>query len=575
MSKVALKLILALLSVTLALVLAGVAIAAAGNLVAYFQAGADPAAALNLSPNVPPDLHIAVRWQPDEADTGEPLGTFDRTEIESAYLGAWLQWNISYGRNVPYGLGGFFAGPALTQVEASVRRVVADGLHVAQTNLEHRPHLRFYAAGGALVAFRDEGARVVQLISDQQGGIVFAGETAARYDVVMVRDSGRWKIRSLVRLSGEVLGPPQGPALVAGHVQVAGTGLSLNGQPFLVSGINYYPQATPWARFWPEYDGAVVATDFSRIRALGLNTVRVFVPFEQFGGPDVKPAFLAKLGALLDRAQAADLHVIVTLFDFHTAYDPFLWPQADRHLETILTAYGSHPAVLAWDLKNEPDLDFARAGEATVTIWLAHTARLARELAPQTLLTIGWASATTAPKLANYVDVVSFHFYAPATELPTAYLSLRDMGRPVLLGEFGLPTWNSPFFPGGHSEAEQAVYYAAVLTAQQEAQGAGSLAWTLYDFTKVGPEVAGRWPWQTGPQRYLGVLRANGTPKAAAALLDPHATRTVAPLPGYARLLKPFWLTLAFGVAGTGGAFGGLWLWRRRKPKPTDEAWLV
>lgn len=545
MSKVALKLLMALLGVGLALGLAALTIRAIGDLIAYFQSGADPAAALNLAPNVPPDLDIPVRWRPDPPDTGETLGDLERAEATSAYLGAWLQWSISYGRGAPYGLGGFFAGPALAQTEATVRAAADGGLRITQTNLEHRPRLRFYAAGGALLAFRDEGARVVQIIRDASGAVVYTGEAVAPYDVVMVRDDGRWKIRSLVRQGGSLLGPPRRAGVAAGRVRADGTRLTLDGRPFLVAGINYYPQATPWEQFWPSYDGAAVDADFARVRALGLTTVRVFVPYAQFGGEQVAPERLAQLGDLLGRAEAAGLRVIVTLFDFHTGYDPLLWPKADRHLEAILGRLGDHPAVLAWDLKNEPDLDFDAAGEATVTAWLAHTARLARELAPRALLTVGWSSAEAASTLADHLDLVSFHFYAPADELPAAFAALRATGRPVLLSEFGLPTWNSPLFPGGHGEAEQAVYYAEVLAAQRRAGGAGFLAWTLYDFTRVPATVAGRWPWQTGPQRHLGVLRADGSPKAAAALLAPKSAARPAPLPFYARLLKPFWGTVA------------------------------
>ncbi|MCU0494500.1 MAG: hypothetical protein MUD01_23170, partial [Chloroflexaceae bacterium] len=189
-----------------------------------------------------------------------------------------------------------------------------------------------------------------------------------------------------------------------------------------------------------------------------------------------------------------------------------------------------------------------------VNTWLEHTLAQARRHAPNHLLTVGWSSAGHAATLSHMVDIVSFHFYAPAPELPAAYASLRAAAPdlPLLLGEFGLPTWNSPFFPHGHSESEQARYYAEILAHQRASGSSGYLAWTLYDFNRVPASVAGGWPWQVGPQRHLGVLRPDGTPKQTAALLHPGAVLDVPPLPPWDRWLKPFWLTvyMVFGLVG-------------------------
>jgi hypothetical protein len=81
------------------------------------------------------------------------------------------------------------------------------------------------------------------------------------------------------------------------------------------------------------------------------------------------------------------------------------------------------------------------------------------------------------------------------------------------------------------------------------------MVWTLYDFSKVPANVAGRMPWTNSPQQHLGVLRADGAPKLAAALLAPGASLDVPRPTLLARLLKPFritllsaWLLLAFAV---------------------------
>lgn len=209
-----------------------------------------------------------------------------------------------------------------------------------------------------------------------------------------------------------------------------------------------------------------------------------------------------------------------------------------------------------------------------IDLWLAHSLRLARRYDPQHLITIGWSSAEAATQFGQALDLISFHDYLPPAGLTIRYAGLRSAipGRPIILGEYGLPTWNSPFFPHGHSEAEQAQYYAEVLQAMRTTDTAGSLAWTLYDFTRVPSSVAGLWPWQTGPQRQLGLLHANGTPKPAAALLRPGAALTQASLPPWARFLKPFWLSLmSVLLIGTAVAWRTVPSWRRRRAERKRE----
>lgn len=523
------------------------------RLVTYFQQGADPASALNIVPNVPLDLYVDLAWLPDDPDTGREMEPFTRTQIESAYLRAWLQWNISYLRGEPYGLKTYFVGPAWEAASDAVATVAQRGWQIAQADTEHELTLHFYAADGSIVSFTDSRATVAQIITDGEGNAIFAGESTAIFDVVMMLEDGNWRIRHWLRVD-DISDRPQPVRLTPpGFVTALGDQLLLDGEPFPMAGINYYPQASPWDEFWPNYDPEIVAQDLARIRGLGLNTIRVFVPYVHPGGPEVDPAILEGLADLLDQAQEQELKVVITLFDFRGDYNILLWPNGDRHMETLILAFRDHPALLAWDLKNEADLDYDSAGKVNVDAWLVHVARLAKRLDPDHLLTVGWSSPEAAadaaahPLLGDLLDLVSFHFYAPAAELAPRFASLRAAAgdRPIILGEFGLPTWNSPFFPHGHTEAEQALYYADILAALGETDAVGFLAWTLYDFDHVPATVAGRWPWQTGPQRQLGLVRLDGTDKPAAALLAPGADLSVDPLPAWARFVKPFWLTVA------------------------------
>ncbi len=566
MRKTHLKLIIWALLFALTLAGAWAVVSGAANLLASFERGAEPASALNIVPNVPPDLHVALSWAADDADSGRQIDPLTRSQIESVYIRAWLQINLSYQKGEPHGLTTYFTGPALAEVSAAVRRAHSDGLSIEQADTAHHLQLHLSSAEGSIIAFTDHDATVVHVIRDNAGAIISVEETRADYDVVMLLEDGLWHVRHWVRRAATGAdNTPPAPAC-PGCAVIDRTGLRVDGAPFRVAGINYYPQATPWDTFWPQYDPAVIDRDLSRIKGLGLNTIRIFVPYEQFGGPRVESIMRDRLGDLLDRAEAQNLKLIVTLFDFHADYSLLHWADADRQLATLLTRFAGHPAILAWDLKNEPDLDDRRVGTQIVDAWLTHIAGLAHSYDPNHLLTIGWSSPAAAQRLVQQVDLVQFHYYATAESFTAAYVALRQAApnKLLLLGEFGLPTWNS-VFPNGHTEAEQAAYYAELLYRLRSLDpSTGHLAWTLYDFASVPATVAGRWPWQTGPQRHLGIIRIDGSEKPAAALLAPEANLSILPVPGWARWLKPFWL-LAAGGALTGTVLVAHWLWRRRR----------
>lgn len=540
---------IAITIVALAALVSGIA-----QLEAAFTRGANPATALNLPPTAADDVHADLQWLPDSADTGRDMDATTRRDVGLAYARAWKELNQAYVAVDPLGLQNYWTKPALTIAEQAVNDAARQGVTITQANLAHRLKLRFYSDDGSIAAFSDTGAHIVQIIGDDALTRPIATETVASYDVLMVLHEGGWKIYDWRRTGAVDLEtqPPTQARPLSGMVERDGKNLILNGLPYRIAGINYYPQATPWARFWPEYDPAIIDRDFARIADLKLNTIRIFVPFEQFGGPALDPAMRDRLTDLLDRAESHGLKVIVTLFDFRTDYNPLLWPQSDRQLEALLTAFASNRTILAWDIKNEPDRDYAAAGQTIVESWLRHTLRQARAYDPYHLLTIGWSTPTAAAALTEQVDVVSLHFYDYADRYAAQYAALRATApdKPIALTEFGLPTWNSFVMPNGHSEPEQAQYYADLLAATRRSDSVGYMAWTLHDFDHAPPDVAGGWPWQTGPQRHLGVLRADGSAKPAAALLAPDASLQVRRVPPWARVFKPFWLTCAVVVVG-------------------------
>jgi hypothetical protein len=330
----------------------------------------------------------------------------------------------------------------------------------------------------------------------------------------------------------------------------AGPILQFAEQPFRVAGISYYPQATPWDRFWPLYNPAIIEADLTRIGELGLNTVRILVPFDQVGGAQVSSQFFDQLDHLLIQAEQRNLKVIITLFEGYRSYDSANWPQAQQYLTALGQRFAGRSTILAWDLKRAPDQDYATFGQPIVQSWLEQVLTTARAAFPGHLVTISWSNPAAAATLAQQLDLVSFQFYAASDQFLDQYAALRVAlpGKPILVSEFGLSTWNSWFFPNGQTEEEQAAAYASLLTAVRLTDAVGTVAWTLYDFNSFPPALTNAWPWEREPIAQFGVLRADGSRKAAATLLAPTASLAVPQLPFWSALLKPFWLTVLGSV---------------------------
>lgn len=269
------------------------------------------------------------------------------------------------------------------------------------------------------------------------------------------------------------------PVLAQTSPVIQNQNFQLQGKQHLLFGINYYPQKTPWTQFWPRYNRNIIEADLQRIKTLGFNTFRIFVLYNQFGANQVKPAMKSKLKDLLNRAHKKGLKVIVTLFDFYGDYKNV--NGAKSHLKQIVSGLENHPAIFAWDLKNEGDRDY-KYGKGLIVNWVKTMANYLRQLDNNHLITAGWSKATTVKDIAPYLDYVTFHYYLPEQDFDQTIQSLRKQtNKPIVLGEFGYHTWKkSPKDP--HFIEHQYNYFNSILGGVLKQNLAGSLVWCLYDF---------------------------------------------------------------------------------------------
>ncbi len=485
----------------------------------------------NEAAELPAEMIDAVTWLPDAPDLPRPMEPLTRLDITDAWLRAWAQLALATETGDTSGLEAYFSSSALDAVETSSRDRTSQPIH----QIGHDLRVDFYAEDGQIVGLEATDTRVLRGIAAGSGtGAWF--DSSERYEALLVLEDGRWRVHHWVRVDAEG----------AWWTDPASAAASRPAKR--IHGINYYPRDTPWARFWTDYDSRVTDSDLDRIQGLGLDTVRIFLPFAELNGRHVGPSELAPVVDFLDRAEARGLGVIVTLFDGRTDHRPARWDADEAHVTGVFAVLGGHPSIVTWDLKNEPDRDIGihRLTDDLLHAWLGHVARQVRALDPETPITVGWSTGAAAASAPHHGDIVSFHHYGPPDELPAIVEQLRAVvgARPIWLTEYGLPTWNT-LLPGGHTESEQAAYYADIVNLTEELEIEGRLAWTLWDLA-VAPPDAGSLPWRTGPQTSLGVLRADGSPKPAAAVLDPAADLAAVDRPGLVALgaTKPFRLAL-------------------------------
>jgi endo-1,4-beta-mannosidase len=338
--------------------------------------------------------------------------------------------------------------------------------------------------------------------------------------------------------------------------------------------VNYWPARTAMS-WWSQFDRAEVAADFARIADSGLDSVRVFLTWEDFQpAPDqVDGTMVEQLVTVADLAGELGLSLVPTLFTGHMSgvnwipawalggsdgdvrfrvvsggtvvesglrnwyADPVVSDAQALLAFEVAAALAGHDALWAWDLGNEnsncvlpPSRDAARA-------WLARIAAAIRAADDTALVTAGLhmedleEDRLLGPRDASGVcDLLSMHgypIYADWAEGPTDDRLLpflarltRWLGdeREILFSEFGLPTFRRGERQSSAllvEEAAAAAYTARALESLRRAGCSGAMLWCYSDYD---PALWGRPPLDLAPhERSFGLWRADGSPKPSVA----------------------------------------------------------
>ncbi|NJL35146.1 MAG: cellulase family glycosylhydrolase, partial [Chloroflexaceae bacterium] len=294
---------------------------------------------------------------------------------------------------------------------------------------------------------------------------------------------------------------PQAPAPQAqdlppgGFIEVSGSQLVRFGQPVFIRGVNYYPQGRPWNAMWQYWNAPQMERELRLAREqLGINAVRILVPYGYAGRGNVNRKLLERIQQFLQIAGNLDIRVNITLFD---QYNTFGTPDSDefaRDIEYVRKFVGNFVGderIFAWDVHNEPDHypKWAEEGQAQQVLqWLGLIADEIKRIAPYHLVTVGmgkydnlWQPGPDGRTVIDYSDVVSVHIYNAADAARQLDELRARTGKPILIQEFGWPT-GAPCTIAEYNETQQAWVYQAIIEAAVARGIVGVMAWTLRDY---------------------------------------------------------------------------------------------
>jgi len=315
--------------------------------------------------------------------------------------------------------------------------------------------------------------------------------------------------------------PAYRPQMLGDFVHLDNGAFAVNGQAFAVHGVNYYPSRFPWRRFLTESDTASITRELDLIQGAGFNTMRIFLWYDALFdcegmGVVPNPAAFARLDTLLHLAAARGIRLIVTLNDLPDLLSRPLYrynhPPDDQTLY-IVQRYRDEPAILAWDLRNEGDIDWIRgsASMRDVLTWLRALAPQVRAADPHHLITAGWNEHSQYTDSA--VDFLSFHHWRTGENLTARVAALRGQSsKPILVEELGYSSY-------GGTEDRQASQFQDALTAVQQSGVLGWVVWTAFDFSADAACTPPACPGKDNGELHFGLWRLDYTPKPALSII--------------------------------------------------------
>ncbi len=479
-----------------------IAIFGFSQVVAFFNTGADRAEMLLLSgKQVHSNYQPKATWVPNDLVEGRKLEKGTKIKLLADYLNSYYFLYNTSSNWFSKGLKDYFTKKSRTHLGKLINYAESTQQHLQGTTISHLIKPKFYAADGTAIVLTDQVVSYNEVVTNSK---MLSYYDTSTYEVMLLLEDNFWRIRHKVKTT-EQIGPKVLTHPKKSEIEISKGKFYENGKHFDLKCINYYPQKNPWQEMWKHFDEKEIKKDLLKVKSLGFNSIRIFVPYDEFNKEELKTKRLAQLNQLLTITDQLDIKVIVTLFDFFLGYHLLDWTLSDRHLEQVVQSVQNHPSLFAWDVKNEPDLDFDSQGEEQVKKWLKFIIQRLKTYDPVHFVTIGWSQPEISSSLTELVDFISYHFYRNPSELGDYLAKKEKSDLPVFIGEIGMHSFNSWWFPFGKSQEEQAQHVSDVLSLIKANELHYGL-WTLYDFKRIPSNVAGSVPWKKNPQKKYGII---------------------------------------------------------------------
>ena len=289
----------------------------------------------------------------------------------------------------------------------------------------------------------------------------------------------------------------------AGFVRIQGDQFVLGGQVVKLKGTNYYPRDHMWADMWNSWDWQEMVLEVGKIRALGLNCVRILVPYSAggWGGANPPADRLQKLEQLVNLFGDNGIRSCITLFDWETSFPAAGTAKEQEHLSylsAIVNRLKNNEYVFMWDVKNEPDhpaniggydnWDSNPTQRDKIVSWLQRMCNAVRAIDSNHPVSAGIRWWQNVQDVIGFVDIAVFHSYWPnvTQQINDIKSYMGGNQKPVLCQEFGWPTNPNPCNRDGqvitsYNETEQLSVYTNHLSAFTSRNVAGCLQWMTFD----------------------------------------------------------------------------------------------
>ena len=252
------------------------------SLFTYLNTGADRSKILHLEVKKEVQYLPKLTWA-ENGNEGREMDDQVLNSIENDYLDAWYVKNVAFRNNDITGIEDFYTKSARVNLYDNIDKNKLDSLTIESTTFKHKPDILFFSEDGQLIVLEDKNVIEYKKFYKKEE-LAFETTEENSYKVILLLEDGFWRIRHMVKQSSKPVTPNM-------------KNVPMN---FTMKGINYYPKDTPWDMFGDDFKLRVIKKDFKIIRKAGLNSIRIFIPYEDFGSATVLPQKLEKLRKVLD-----------------------------------------------------------------------------------------------------------------------------------------------------------------------------------------------------------------------------------------------------------------------------------